>query len=117
MKYNFDVTPNRRRTNSIKWKKYPATTLPFWVADMDFSAPQPILNELHKFAEHGVLGYESPNAELKETVAERMDRLYKWKVKPEMVIAVPGTVSGFNIAAHAFCLPKKRDAYSNACLQ
>jgi len=107
MKYNFDATPNRRKSNSIKWTKYPEDTLPFWVADMDFPAPQPILKELHKFANHGVLGYELPNNNLKETVAERMDRLYKWKVKPEMVIAVPGTVSGFNIAAHAFCLPKK----------
>ena len=107
MKYNFDITPNRRKSNSIKWTKYPADTLPFWVADMDFPAPQPILNELHKFAEHGVLGYELPNHMLKETVAARMDNLYKWKIKPDMVIAVPGTVSGFNIAAHAFCSPKK----------
>jgi len=107
MKYNFDATPNRRKTNSIKWTKYPADTLPFWVADMDFPAPQPILDELHKFADHGILGYELPNTELKETVAARMDSLYKWKIKPETVIAVPGTVSGFNIAAHAFCSPKK----------
>ncbi len=107
MKYNFDATPNRRKSNSIKWKKYPADTLPFWVADMDFTAPQPILNELRKFAKHGVLGYELPNTALKETVAARMESLYKWKIKPETVIAVTGTVSGFNIAAHAFCSPKK----------
>jgi len=107
MKYNFDATPNRRNTNSIKWKKYPADTLPFWVADMDFPAPQPIIDDLHKAASHGVFGYELPNAALKETVAMRMDRLYNWKVKPDAVVAVTGTVSGFNVAARAFCTPKK----------
>jgi len=107
MKYNFDVTPNRRNTNSIKWKKYPADTLPFWVADMDFPVPQPIIDDLHKAATHGVFGYELPNAALKETVAMRMDRLYNWKVKPGAVVAVTGTVSGFNVAARAFCTPKK----------
>lgn len=107
MANNFDVVPNRRKSNSIKWNKYPADVLPLWVADMDFPAPQPILNELHKIAQHGVLGYEMPNTKLKETVAARMDRLYKWKVSPESVVAIPGIVSGFNVAAHAFCSLKK----------
>jgi cystathionine beta-lyase len=107
MKYNFDVTPNRRRSNSHKWTKYPADTLPFWVADMDFPAPQPILAEVRKFAEHGVLGYELPKDALKETVAARMENLYNWKVNPSAVTAVTGTVSGFNVAARAFCSPRK----------
>jgi len=107
MKYNFDATPNRRRSNSIKWTKYPADILPFWVADMDFPSPKPILDELHKFTKHGVLGYELPNTLLKETVAARMGRLYSWKVKPDSVIAVTGIVSGFNVAARAFCTPRK----------
>jgi cystathionine beta-lyase len=107
MKYNFDATPNRRNTNSIKWTKYPADTLPFWVADMDFPAPKPILDELHKFAEHGVLGYELPNTALQETVAARMEKLYNWKVKPDSVIAVTGIVSGYSVAARAFCSPQK----------
>lgn len=107
MTYNFDIVPNRRKSNSTKWTKYPADVLPLWVADMDFPAPQPILNELHRIARHGVLGYERPNRALKETVAARMDTLYKWKVKPDSVVAIPGIVSGFNVAAHAFCSQKK----------
>ncbi len=105
---NFDLTPNRRNPNNRnKWTWYPKDTLPMWVADMDFRAPKPILDALHKAVEHGVLGYELPSDVLKETVAARMDKLYKWKVKPEAVVAVTGIVSGFSVAARIACTPKK----------
>jgi cystathionine beta-lyase len=73
-----------------------------WVADMDFQAPQPILKELSKVVEQGVLGYELPSKALKETIAVRMDHLYGWKVKPEAVVAVTGIVSGFSVAARSY---------------
>jgi len=105
---NFDVVPNRRAPKRLnKWNWYPQDTLPLWVADMDFPAPDPILNALHKAVAHGVLGYEMPSQSLKETVAARMDKLYKWKVKPEAVVAVTGIVSGFSVAARIACTSKK----------
>lgn len=105
---NFDLVPNRRNSsNSIKWILYPGDVLPMWVADMDFPAPEPILNALHKAVDHGVLGYEMPTRSLQETVAARMDGLYGWKVKPEAVLAVTGIVSGYSVAARTFCTPKK----------
>ncbi|CAG1013009.1 cystathione beta-lyase [Anaerolineales bacterium] len=105
---NFDIVPNRRNPNSLnKWMWYPKDVLPMWVADMDFPAPKPILNTLHKAVDQGVLGYELPSKALKETVAARMDRLYGWKVKPEAVVAVTGIVSGFSVAARIACTPKK----------
>lgn len=108
MAYNFDNTPNRRNPNVLnKWTWYPKDVLPMWVADMDFPAPQPILEELRKVVTQGVLGYELPSNALKATVAERMDQLYRWKVEPDAVTAVTGIVSGFSVAARAFCTPKK----------
>jgi cystathionine beta-lyase len=104
---NFDIVPNRRNPNRAnKWNYYPDDVLPMWVADMDFPAPKPILDALHKAVDHGVLGYELPSKVLKETVAARMDRLYGWKVKPEAVVAVTGIVSGFSVAARVACTPK-----------
>jgi len=108
MPYNFDHIPNRRNPNVLnKWTYYPKDVLPMWVADMDFPAPPPILDELRKVVEHGVLGYELASRALQETVAARMDYLYRWKVKPESVVAVTGIVTGFNVAARAFSSPKK----------
>ena len=34
-----------------------------------------------------------------------MDKLYGWKIEPEVVVATPGIVSGFNVAAKAVCEP------------
>jgi len=106
---NFDLVPNRRNSNSLKWTLYPKDVLPMWVADMDFSAPKPVLNALHKAVDHGVLGYEFefPSNVLQETVSARMDKLYGWKVKPEAVVVVIGIVSGCNVAARVCCTPKK----------
>lgn len=78
-----------------------------WLADMDFQSPAPILKTLHKAVEHGVMGYEYPTPALKQTVAARMDKLYGWKVKPEMVTAVTGIVSGFSVAARIACTSKR----------
>ena len=103
MDYNFDRVPNRRIPGVVnKWTYYPKDELPLWVADMDFPAPKPILDELRKAINQGVLGYELASPTLLETVAARMDHLYKWKVKPDSVVPVTGIVSGFNVAARAF---------------
>lgn len=103
MAYNFDKTPNRRATPlKNKWTWYPDDILPLWVADMDFQSPPAILKQLHKVVDQGVLGYEIPSLTLQETIAARMHHLYRWKVKPEDVVTVPGIVSGFNVAARAF---------------
>jgi cystathionine beta-lyase len=108
MAYNFDRVPNRRNPDVLnKWTWYPKEVLPMWVADMDFPSPKPILDALHKVVDQGVLGYELPSVALKETVAARMDHLYRWKVKPESIVPVPGIVSGFNVAARVFASPKK----------
>jgi cystathionine beta-lyase len=108
MAYNFDHTPNRRTPGVLnKWTIYPNDVLPMWVADMDFPSPKPILEELHKVTDQGVLGYELPSLMLQETVAARMDHLYSWKVKPEAVVTVTGIVSGFSVAARAFDAAQK----------
>jgi cystathionine beta-lyase len=105
---NFDRLPNRRDPNVYnKWTLYPKDILPMWVADMDFPAPRPILNELHNVVDQGVLGYELSGRTLQETVVARMDRLYGWKIKPEAVVTVTGIVSGFSVAARVFGSTKK----------
>ncbi len=108
MSSSFDRAPNRRDpTRRNKWNWYADDVIPMWVADMDFRAPAPVLAALRKAIDHGVLGYELPSRTQLETVSARMDRLYGWKVDPEMVVTVSGIVTGFNVAARAFCTEKK----------
>jgi len=103
MPTNFDQIIERRGSNSLKWQKYPEDVLPLWVADMDFAAPEPILRALRQKVDHGIFGYEMPSKQLAETVAARMKKLYGWRVLPESVVATPGVVAGFNLAARVVC--------------
>jgi cystathionine beta-lyase len=99
MPFDFDRVIDRRHTNSVKWEAYPEDVLPMWVADMDFAAPEPVLAAMRNKVEHGVFGYEWASKDLLETVAARMDKLHGWQVTAEMVVPIPGIVSGFNVAA------------------
>ena len=103
MPYDFSRVLDRRGTNSAKWKFYGPDILPLWVADMDFPAPEPVQEALRRAVEHGIFGYEFPTKELRETIAARMNRLYGWQISPEMVIAIPGVIAGFNAAARTVC--------------
>ena len=100
MTTNFDILIDRSSTNSKKWHQYPQGVLPLWVADMDFASPEPIREALRRTVDHGVFGYEFPTNELRETVATRMQALYGWQVSPDAVVATPGVVAGFTLAAH-----------------
>jgi cystathionine beta-lyase len=105
MPTNFDRLIERRNTHSTKWDAYPSDVMPLWVADMDFATPEPILEALRQKVEHGIFGYERASKELLATVASRMQKLYNWQVTPDMVVAIPGVISGFNLAARVTCRP------------
>jgi cystathionine beta-lyase len=108
MPYNFDKIISRRRYDiAFKWTRYPEDVLPLWIADMDFAAPPSILKALSKFVEQGDLGYQFLSRRLSETIAARMEKLYGWKISPEMVVPIPGVNSGYNVAARTFCTSRR----------
>lgn len=56
----------RRHTQSLKWdaldKRFGnAELLPLWVADMEFQAPEVVVQELFERVSHGVFGYSLPH--------------------------------------------------------
>lgn len=105
MTFDFDVLPDRLSTESVKWLAYEKDVLPMWVADMDFLSPQPVIDALAQRVRHGVFGYPCEMPALRETIVERMERLYGWKITPEAVVLVPGVVTGFNLACHTIAQP------------
>lgn len=108
MPYNFDSTPNRHKSFfPVKWKFYHSKVLPMWVADMDFSTPPAIQKALQKFVSHGDMGYHLPSPALFESITARMKKLYNWKISPEMIVAIPGVNSGYNVVARTFCTPRR----------
>ncbi len=105
MAYSFDDVIDRQSTESVKWKVFEPDVLPMWVADMDFRAPDAVIEALRARVEHGVFGYPKEPPELRELLVERLQRLYQWTVKPEEIVLLPGVVVGFDLMAHAFAGP------------
>ncbi len=102
MQYDFDMTIDRRQTGSLKWDRYQGRdVLPLWVADMDFTAPAEVIQALRQRVEHGVFGYPVTPQGLAETVVDRMQQMYGWRVHPDWIVWIPGVVVGLNIACRA----------------
>lgn len=105
MSGDFDRRIDRRPTESIKWNRYDEDVLPLWVADMDFAAPEPVIDALRKRVDHGVFGYGVPPHELREVIVERLGRLYGWRVSPAALVFLPGVMTGVSLVCHAVTSP------------
>ncbi|MGC9348822.1 MAG: MalY/PatB family protein [Anaerolineae bacterium] len=105
--FDFDRIIDRTHTNSAKWQRYGEDVLPMWVADMDFRSPPALIRALHDRVEHGVFGYPGIPEDLREIIAERLARLYDWKVGPDAITFLPGIVAGFNLATQALVSPQE----------
>jgi len=102
MSYDFDRIIDRRSTESNKWHKYPPDVLPLWVADMDFSSPEPVIRALRERVEHGVFGYGVEQPEFHQVMHDRFLKRFGWSVEPEAMVVLPGVIPGFNTACRAF---------------
>jgi cystathionine beta-lyase len=100
-----DQIVDRCAVEGAKWHRYAEDVLPLWVADMDFRAPDPVIQALRERVEHGVYGYPGELPELRPVVVERIERLYDWRVSPESLVFLPGIVTGFNLAIRALTFP------------
>jgi cystathionine beta-lyase len=105
MPINFDEIIERRGTDSVKWDLFSTDILPMWVADMDFKVPEPITKALHKTVDHSVFGYTMDSKALRQTVVDRMKKLYDWDIDESWVVATTGLVSGFFAASNMLCKP------------
>jgi len=103
---NFDLIIDRSGTGSLKWKKYEnSDVLPFWVADMDYRSPEPVIQALHARLDHGVFGYTVAERQCTEAVMEYLEVRHSWSIKPEWLIWTPGLVPALNLACRAFAEP------------
>lgn len=100
--YNFDEPIDRFHSDAYKWNRYAEGVNPHWVADMDFKAPQPVIDALHERVEHGVYGYGDPSPEHPEVIRAYLANTYDWHVEAEAIVWMPGIVCGFNVACRAY---------------
>jgi putative C-S lyase len=104
--FDFDTPVDRRGTWSTRWERYAGRdVIPLWVADTDFRAAPAIVDALSKRIAHGVFGYTTPPPELRAAIAERMQRLYRWRVDESWIVFIPGVVAGLHLAARKLVAP------------
>lgn len=107
MPYDFDKIIPRRQTDSYKWNEYDPSVLPLWVADMDFPAPPSVIQALHQRIEHGIFGYARLDCDLYDTIIERLDNLYGWKVEKDEILLFSGVMKAVHLATLAVTQPRE----------
>lgn len=109
---NFDESINRINTHSMKWDMLepfyglkPETSLPMWVADMDFKPPQAVSQALQGAVDHGVHGYFGDETEHHQAIINWMQSRHNWSVEAEWISTTHGLVQGTALCVQAFTQP------------
>ncbi|MEC0090363.1 MalY/PatB family protein [Paenibacillus macquariensis] len=106
MSTNFDEVINRFWTNCVKWDglvaEYGQEVIPLSVADMDLRAPQAIVDEAVRMAQHGIFGYTELYPPYFEAVQGWMKRAYTWDIPQEWIVFSPRIVQAFSIILQKF---------------
>ena len=106
----FDKVIDRHNTNCCKFdlavkNGYPADVLPLWVADMDFQAPQCVLDALHKAVDFGIFGYSFLGDGYFAAVQNWFKTRFDWEVERDWLITTPGVVFALSAAVRAVTQP------------
>lgn len=122
MQFNFDTEHDRSGTGSIKWeflqegetmvygdhaaaKHGSERILPLWVADMDFHAPQAVIDALQARVAHGIYGYTMPTPSYKTAVVNWMQQRHNWAIDLDWIVLSPGVVSALYVLVRALTDP------------
>lgn len=108
--FNFDEIIDRHGTSCLKYdfaveRGYPKDILPFWVADMDFRTPQPVIDALVKASQFGIFGYTDPKESYKQVLVDWYTKRHGWTPKTDDLVMTPGVVFAIAIAINTFTNP------------
>lgn len=104
MSYNFDELIDRHGTNCGKWEFMPkqnryasTSTLPFWVADMDFPCPDGVIEALHRRVDNKAFGYSANfTGEFFRSVCGWFQHRFDWYVNSKDVFYCNGVIPAIN---------------------
>ena len=101
---------DRRQTRSVKWDmmediygiKDASDILPMWIADMDFAAPQVVIDALKERLDHGVFGYSYVCESCKDALRLWLANRHSWKTENEWMLFHHGVVPAIATVIETF---------------
>ena len=109
---NFDEVIERRGTHSAKWDKMetvsgvsPDDGIPMWVADMDFRAPDCVVDALRRYVNGGVYGYFGDDSAYLEAIRWWQSNRHGWEIDTDAVFTTHGLVNGAGLCIEAYSEP------------
>lgn len=100
--FEFDQTPDRRNTRSVKWDEMPGV-LPLWVADMDFATAPCVQQAVMKRAMHPCYGYTLVPADYYQSIVSWFWKRHQWHIKAEEILYTIGVIPAIAAILKAEC--------------
>ena len=110
MNCDFNEIIDRRQTGCVKWDFNQRIfgredILPLWVADMDFKAPQAVVDALVNRAKHGIYGYSDGMDGYYEGLIAWMEKRHDWLIERDWITFSPGIVPALNELVRSLTKP------------
>lgn len=110
---NFEQVIERRKSRSVKWDRMEmiygiedaSDILPMWIADMDFAAPEVVVNALKERLDHPVFGYSYICESCKDAVSIWLADRHAWETKNEWMLFHHGVVPAIASVVETFTNP------------
>ncbi|MEP0941683.1 MAG: MalY/PatB family protein [Rhizobiaceae bacterium] len=108
--FDFDEVINRREVPALKVHRMVLGVdgmdlFPAGVADMDFLAPQPVLDAMAKRLAHGVFGYETVPDGLIPALTGWLKTRHGWDIDPDHILRAPNVLNSLSMAVNLFTEP------------
>ena len=94
-KYNFDLLAKRKNTNCVKYDEF-NSSLPMWVADMDFLMAPKIKEAIQKDLDIGAVGYSLIPNSFFNAFVDLYHRRYGTTFQKEEIVYVSGVVASID---------------------
>lgn len=106
----FSKVYERRNSGSFKWDMMnqiynlsdSSKILPMWIADMDFPAPQVMVDALSERLNHPIFGYTFPDTEVKQAISNWYETRHNWKFDPSTILFHQGVVPALATIVETF---------------
>lgn len=110
---NFNEKIDRTESGSVKYDLRKAVfgsedVIPLWVADMDFSTPNFIIDALRRRMEHPVFGYSFASKGYFEAIISWAKRRFGWDIEKSWIAGCSGIIPSLGVAILEFTSPGDR---------